>query len=659
VPRKAPLCLPRWLVPGSLLLVGWISTAGEPRTASVHWAYQPLGPGSSAHPSLSHPQIDLALNQAAAEAGLAPAGRADPLTLCRRLHLVLTGLPPTPEEVDAFLRDPSPGASAARVERLLASPAFGERWARHWLDVVRYADSVTLRGLVFQEAWRYRDYVIDAFNRDLPIDQFIREQIAGALLPAPTVEERQRQLIASTFWVLGDTNLEEQDKRQLELDVIDEQLDVVGKALLGQTIACARCHDHKFDPIPARDYHALAGILSGSRILEHANVSGWTEVPLPGTDEEERQWAAAETELRQAETALRTAKAATNPPVSSVALKALESRLATTRVAAYRPRAMAPVETGATNLPVLRRGNWRTPGEPVPRGVLGAAFQVATPEFAPQESGRRELADWLVHPDNPLTARVFVNRTWHWIFGAGLVRTTDNFGTTGELPSHPRLLDTLARDFQGNGWSLKHLVRQLVLTDAFQRSSEATEPRVAAALAADPANRWLGRFASRRLEAEVIRDTLLRVGTGLEAGGRGHRPMPRTLAADFEFRADSPRRSLYLPVFRNARPEGLTVFDAADPSRVSGVRETSTVAPQALYLLNHPFVHRQARAAAQRVASEPDPIGTLWRQALGRPPAEGERTTAAGHLGGAGSREDALTELALALFGTLDFRTLY
>jgi hypothetical protein len=575
------------------------------------------------------------------------------------LHLVLTGLPPTPAELHAFLQDDSPAAYEARVDQLLASPAFGERWARHWLDVVRYADSVTLRGLVFQEAWRYRDYVIETFNRDRPIDIFIREQVAGALLPASSVDDQRRHLIASTFWVLGDANLEEQDKRQLELDVIDEQLDVLGKAFLGQTIACARCHDHKFDPIPARDYHALAGILSGVRTLVHENVSGWTEIPLPASAAEEQHWAASETRFRKAEADLKAAKANTNTPPSKPEIRALELRLAETRRAARRPHAMAPIEIGATNLPVLRRGNWKTPGEVVARGVLTVASRTPVPVFPPQDSGRRQLADWLVDPSNPLTARVFVNRAWHWVFGAGLVRSTDNFGTTGDLPSHPQLLDGLALAFVSDGWSPKRLVRSLVLTEAFQRSSDPTDPVVATSLVQDSANQWLARFASRPLEAEVLRDTLLRAGGGLDSGGMGEAPMPPTLAADFDFRTDSPRRSIFLPVFRNARVEGLSVFDMADPSRVTGARERSTVAPQALYLLNNPFIHEQARAAAKAVSDNTDPVLALWLRTLARPPHPGERNRAEQHLRSSQSKAQALTELAHALFGTLDFRTLH
>jgi hypothetical protein len=217
--------------------------------------------------------------------GLNPAPETDRATLIRRLYYDLTGLPPTPEEVDAFVKDKAPDAYEKLVDKLLASPEFGERWGRHWLDIARFAESVTLRGFVFKEAWRYRDYVIDAFNADLPFDRFIVEQIAGDLLPASDPGDRARKLIATTFLQLGNTNLEEQDKKQLRMDVVDEQLDVITKGFLGQTVTCARCHDHKFDPIPTKDYYALAGILRNAKAMEHANVSKWVEVPLPADPE--------------------------------------------------------------------------------------------------------------------------------------------------------------------------------------------------------------------------------------------------------------------------------------------------------------------------------------------------------------------------------------
>jgi hypothetical protein len=281
--------------------MAWAVRASDP---NPHWAYQklrPTPPPQVAGTNNFQDPLDQFLAARLKAENLPTAAEADRATLCRRLYLVLTGLPPSLAELEAFNRDTSPDPVATLTDQLLASPRFGERWGRHWLDVVRYADSVTLRGFLFKEAWRYRDYIIESFNADRPFDDLIREQVAGDLYARETLEERRRGLVATTFWMLGDTNLEEQDKRQLELDRIDEQLDVLSKAFLGQTIACARCHDHKFDPIPARDYHAMAGILSGMNQLKHANVSEWVELPLPGTPEEEAAWAAADQEVKRLE----------------------------------------------------------------------------------------------------------------------------------------------------------------------------------------------------------------------------------------------------------------------------------------------------------------------------------------------------------------------
>ena len=603
--------------------------------------------------------------------GLRPAPEADRATLCRRLYVVLTGLPPDPAALEAFEQDDSPDPVATLTDRLLASPRFGERWGRHWLDVVRYADSVTLRGFPFRQAWRYRDYVIASWNADRPFDAFVREQVAGDLYPAETLEDRQRGRVATTFWMLGDTNLEEQDKRQLELDVLDEQLDVLSKAFLAQTITCARCHDHKFDPVPARDYHALAGILSGMSPLVHANVSEWTEQPLPGTPAEEEAWAAAAQEVKRLEAALKNARSRGGAPGSSTnnvpvdpascepSVSDLETALALARAGARRPLAMAPADIGATNLPVLRRGNWRQPVEAVPRGVWTAAFETPFPECDPSDSGRRSLAAWLVDPENPLTARVWVNRIWHWVFGKGLVPSVDNFGTTGDHPSHPELLDTLAVEFMSDGWSSKRLIRRLVTSHAFRRSGDPADPAVTASLRADPGNRWLGRWQVRRVEAEVLRDSMLAVAGKLDLAGPSGPSFPGGLAADYGYVATEAWRSVYLPMFRNALPESLTVFDLADPGRVTGARERAIIAPQALFLLNHPFVMEQAAAAAEHVRESADPVERLWRALLGRPPSPGERDTASAFI----HREDlppemALAELAHALMGSVDFRNL-
>jgi hypothetical protein len=549
--------------------------------------------------------------------GLKPALETDRATLARRLYYGLTGLPPTPEDVDAFTHDPDPLAYEKLVDRLLASPQFGERWGRHWLDLARYAESVTLRGLIFREAWRYRDYVIDSLNRDVPFDQFVREQIAGDLLPAASPADRRRQLVATTFLALGNTNLEEQDKKQLRMDVVDEQLDVIGKALLAQTITCARCHDHKFDPIPTRDYYALAGILRNVKTLEHANVSRWIEVPLPADPSEEA-------ELKR----LRDAG-----PKRPMVMTVMEEQ---------------QIEDARVHL----RGSVHNLGETVPRGFLRVATYGAAPMISKYQSGRRELADWIASPDNPLTARVIVNRMWHWLFGAGIVRTTDNFGTTGERPSDPELLDHLAVSFVADGWSIKNLIRRIVLSRTYRQSA-------AGDASADPDNLLFGRANRRRLEAECIRDTMLHV-SGQLSDQRGGPTSPTSLSADYGYQAAATCRSVYLPMFRNSPPEILALFDMADPSTVTGRRNYSTVAPQALFLMNHAFPAEQAKHAAARLlgeklANDDVRVTRAYRLTLGRKPTAGERRVAARFLRTRDPRE-AWTMLFHALFASADFR---
>ena len=549
--------------------------------------------------------------------GLKPAPEADRAILARRLYYGLTGLPPKPEEVDAFTRDPDPLAYEKLVDRLLASPRFGERWGRHWLDIARYAESVTLRGLIFKEAWRYRDYVIRSLNRDVPFDRFVREQIAGDLLPAASPADSRRQLIATTFLALGNTNLEEQDKKQLRMDVVDEQLDVIGKALLAQTITCARCHDHKFDPIPIRDYYALAGILRSVKTMEHANVSRWIEVPLPADPSEEAE------------------------------LKRLRD------AGPKRPMVMTVVEEQQIeDARIHVRGSVHNLGESVPRGFLRVATYGTASVISKGQSGRRELAEWIVSPENPLTARVIVNRVWHWLFGAGIVRTTDNFGTTGERPSNPELLDHLAVSFVADGWSMKRLIRRIVLSRTYRQSAAGDG-------SADPDNLLFGRANRRRLEAECIRDTMLHVSGQLSHQGGGP-TFPASLSADYGYQAAATCRSVYLPMFRNSPPEILALFDMADLSTVTGRRNGSTVAPQALFLMNDAFPAEQAKHAAARLlgeklADDDARVIRAYRLTLGREPTAGERRVAAKFLRGQEAHE-AWAMLFHALFASADFR---
>jgi Protein of unknown function (DUF1553)/Protein of unknown function (DUF1549)/Planctomycete cytochrome C len=606
--------------------------------------------------------------------GLRPVRDADRTTMIRRLSFDLVGLPPTPDEIDAFVNDPAPDAYERLVDRLLASPHFGERWGRHWLDVVRFAESLTLRGLVLENAWRYRDDVVAAFNADRPFDRFIIDQIAGDLQGGSSWRECRERAIATTFLTLGNTNLEEQDKAQLEMDVIDEQLDTIGKAFLAQTIGCARCHDHKFDPIPTRDYYAMAAILRNTKTLEHANVSRWLEKPLPAPPEQEAAIRKQEAAVAELESRLKAARARAKvrktsagkvvssgsgaaPAAADEDLGSLEARMKRLRAAGpKRERFMSVEEVAAIReTRVHIRGSVHNLGAAVPRGFLQVACDGPSPAMPGRESGRRELAAWLASADNPLTARVIVNRAWHWLFGAGLVRTVDNFGTTGEQPSHPELLDDLAIRFMEDGWSIKAMVRRIVLSRTY-RLAAADDPGLRQA---DPENRLLGRMNRRRLDAECLRDTILQVSGRLrfEMGGPS---FPSELKEDYAYKDTGTRRSVYVPVFRNALPEIFQVFDFADPSMVVGRRDKSIVAPQALFLMNHPFVLEQAKQAARRLLAEPgldDPerISRAFVLALGRPPTEAERQIAREFLATA-TAEDAWAGVFQALFASADFR---
>ncbi len=598
-----------------------------------------------------------------------PASRA---TLARRLIWDLHGLPPTTAEVAEFVHDPAPDAYRRLVDRLLASPRFSERWARHWLDLARYAESLTLRGFVLPEAWRYRDYVVDCFAEDRPYDEFLMEQLAGDLLPATHADgtpvslgRQQQRRIATGFLVLGDHNLEEQDKQQLDMDVVDEQLDVIGRGLLAQTLQCARCHDHKFDPIPTRDYYALAGILRNTQPLDHANVSTWKDLPLPLTADEERRVTEWEKEGRELQERIKQAQSGGSGAADSLRMLQEEAR-ARQEAGPRRPRALSLLERETIeDTAVHRRGSVHALGEVVPRGVP-RVIGPAAPEMPRGESGRRQLAAWITDPENPLTSRVYVNRAWHWLLGQGLVRTVDQFNATGEPPSHPELLDYLARQFQEHDWSVQWLVRTIVLSDAYQRSSDEN----AGYRKLDPENRWLWRMNRKRLEAECIRDGLLAISGRLDLRRGGSTVRPGT-GNDYGYQEQSARRSLYLPVFRNALPEVLVAFDFAHPGMVVGQRNVSTVPQQALFLLNDPLVHDCASQAAARLLNEQtsaitqEDFEAKWLHAasmscLGRQAGEDELASLRGLLefeGNAGRPTQAsLAELYRLLFACLDFR---
>jgi hypothetical protein len=563
--------------------------------------------------------------------GLSFAPPADRRTLIRRVTFDLTGLPPTPEEVDAFLKNDAPDAYEKLVDKLLASPAYGEKWGRRWLDVARYADSNGMdENLAYVNAWRYRDWVIKSFNADKPYDAFVREQIAGDLLPGGTDTERADRLIATGFLVIGPKMLAEDDPVKMRMDIIDEQLDTIGQAFLGLTLGCARCHDHKFDPITASDYYGLAGIFYSTKTMKNHNVvAAWNERPL-GTPASAALLGDYEKKLAAARAELATAQ---NPAIAAVAgfvaaPLAKRHRDKVMAVEKSKPpvdEAMAVEDAKGENLKVHLRGNHLTLGAEAPRRLPRIIAGDAPLSLGADRSGRREFAEWLTRPDNPLTARVMVNRVWAGHFGAGLVRSPDNFGRLGERPTHPELLDWLAAEFVANKWSLKHLHRLIVTSTAYRTSSRSNP--IAATI--DPENRLLSHFGRRRLDAEEIRDGMLAVSGLLDrtAGGTLLKATPRqyvtsTASRNYEGYA-TPRRSVYLPVVRSAVYDVFQTLDFPDPSVPNGQRVATTVPTQALLLLNSALADQTAEAFAKAVlATEGDEarVREAYRRAYGRAP---------------------------------------
>jgi mono/diheme cytochrome c family protein len=508
-------------------------------------------------------------------AGLRPAPPADKRTLLRRAAFDLTGLPPTPEEIDAFLADDSPRAFERVVDRLLASPHYGERWARHWLDVARYGEDQahTFQARKYPYGYRYRDWLVRAFNADLPYDRFIKEQLAADLLGGP---DRQENLPALGFFALGPVYYGDPKR----LDQYDDRIDTLTRGFLGLTVACARCHDHKFDPIPTRDYYGLAGVFAST---------DYEEVPV-GTPAE------VEKARKEMEAAQKTkGKKQKNAPPKFPVVHALK-------------------EGKPVTLRVHLRGNPATLAEEAPRRFLS----ILRPDGEPfsKGSGRLELAEAIASADNPLTARVLVNRVWQHHFGKGLVRTASNFGALGERPTHPELLDHLARHFIASGWSVKALHREILLSAAYQQSGQLD----AAAWKIDPENKLLWRFGRRRLEVEAWRDAMLAVSGQLD----------RTLGGpslDLA-RPDNRRRTFYGAVSRHELDPLLRLFDFPDPNITSGERSVTTVPLQQLFVLNSEFMVRNARALAARLAETKEDDAARVRRAFpllyGRPVTQAE-----------------------------------
>jgi hypothetical protein len=680
-----------------------------------HWAWQSLtSPKVPAVRDAIWPRNDVdrfVLSKLEAQ-GLAPVRDADALTLLRRVTYDLTGLPPTLDEIDGYLQDcvgvKQQAAFEKVVDRLLASPRYGERWGRHWLDLARYGESTgSARNLPYPHAWRYRDYVIDAFNADVPYDRFVREQIAGDLLPAMTQPDRDRQLVATGFLALGVCDVNQRFKVRFLMDNIDEQIDAVTRAVLALTASCARCHDHKFDPIPTTEYYALAGIFhSSDRCAGLRNKMGGggldyydTSLLIPlgeRTGPDPKLAARIEQTKNSLEAARKDLQAISenldkNPPGPEREKKLTAARQKINKVQAELvalndPAMSGPVCMGARDAKVIGdteiriRGEAEKLGPTVPRGFLSLINIVDAPKIGAQSSGRLELAEWLTHPKNPLTPRVMANRVWHHVFGQGLVPSVDNFGVTGEKPSHPELLDHLAQQLKRNGWSIKSLIRTVVLSRTYQLGSEVP----AANVAADPANRLVWRHNARRLSAEEIRDAMLAASGKLDLKRPEGSPAMdlkvielsnvSPLAKRLEEDADkSVHRSVYLPLVRLITPRSLEVFDFAEQGLVTGSRDTTTVATQALYLLNDPFVRQQASALASRVLDAKDldaarRVRMVYRLTLSRMPTGKEIERAQSYIadyeavlrdeGDKNARVAAWASFAQAILASAEFRYL-
>lgn len=593
-----------------------------------HWAYQK--PKSSVRSG-----IDSFVSAKLQEAQLTPARAATATTLLRRLNFDLIGLPPTPDEVKAFVAAWSKDSSRAieaKVDELLARPQFGERWGRHWLDVARYGESSGKdANFTFPHAWRYRDYVIDSFNNDTPYDRFIQEQIAGDLLPVKTDENWQKNLIATGFLAIGTKGLNERNPRTFKMDLVDEQIDTMSQAILGITVACARCHDHKFDAIPTTDYYALAGIFMSTDTF-YGTASGLqnhrpTELLiLPVADDTSlrRSYSPQEIQdmrdrIREFEVSMRTIRSDARRKGEQVdQRKVIGMRNQVGRLQGILdslnsdgdPQTFAMGVQDAdqpVNAHVLVRGDVEKAAQEVDRGFLQVLEDVPSAAIKSSRSGRRELADWLTTKDNPLTARVMVNRVWMHLFGEGLVGSPNNWGTTGQQPTHPELLDHLAVQFMDNDWSVKATIREIVLSNTYQRSSTFNKD----SYNKDPDNNLLWRANPRQLDAEALRDSMLAASGNLDyerplgstIAEIGDARVGRTVSEDQVDKTDN-HRSVYLPVARDRLPESLALFDFADPAVTTPVREATNVPSQALYLMNNPFVTEQARSMASHLSEQ-------------------------------------------------------
>ncbi len=566
---------------------------------------------------------------------MSPVELADKRTLIRRATFDLIGLPPTPAEVEAFVDDNSPDAFEKVVERLLASPQYGERWGRHWMDLVRYADTAGENSdFPIPQAYRYRNYIIDAFNDDKPYDEFIREQIAGDLMPATNDEDRNEQIVATGYIAIARRfgSVIENYPQHL---TIEDTIDNMGRVFLGLTLSCARCHDHKFDPILQTDYYGLYGILESTRY------------PFPGIelDKEPRDF---------------VSLYVNGEPGDELAYAVIDGQ--------------------PGDAPLHLRGEPDHPGDIIPRKFIDLLGGQRLTDEQARHSGRLQLAEWLTDSSNPLTARVMVNRIWQYHFGQGLVNTPSDFGARGQPPTHPELLDWLATRFMESGWSIKQMHRLIMHSRVYQLASTSPSPQeTSGPMDVDPTNAMRWRFSRQRLDAESLRDALLMLSGQLDTT-RMDEPHPFPPSDQWQFTQHHPfrdsyesnRRSVYLMTARLNSRTFFTTFDGADGNASTAHRDSSVTAVQSLYFLNDEFIHQCATHFALRLLeqsdSENERITLAFQMILGRPPNDDEIVTAreflmrvrgnleSGETGAQSDRErDCWSSLARGLFRTNEF----
>ncbi len=692
-----------WALFGQWSLV--IGHCGWGQAAAAHWAFQPVRPvepPAVRDSAWARTPIDRFILHRLEEAGLHPASPATPEQLIRRVTIGLIGLPPTPEEVDVFVNDRSPGAVGRLIDRLLDSPHYGERWARHWLDLARYAESDGFEhDAVRPYSWRYRDYVIRAFNENKPFDRFVREQVAGdELWP-----DEPAALAATGFNLLGPDMVDSADQIQRRLNTLNDMTDTTASVFLGLTLGCARCHDHKFEPLTQRDYFSVQAFFASADFQrEHpiptpaeraaqetamAEYQGRTraqrreieEIEAPyrqklfdeklgrlsedvqlayRTPKErrtmEQEGTVQETAPQVKVTDAEVLQALAQPDRARRA--SLEAELKKVPKPAALPLAMVLQNTNgpAPKTHLLVRGDYNNPREEVQAGVPEVLLAAPrAPADQPEISSRRRrvLADWIASTNNPLTARVMVNRIWQHHFGRGLVPTPSDFGTHGQPPTHPELLDWLASEFIRTGWNVKRMHQLMLLSATYQQSSQATPET----LAGDPENSLFSRQNRVRLEGEVIRDSLLAISGRLDrrmGGPSVSPPIPFLVQSAKNWTAsanptDCDRRSIYVFARRNLRFPFFEAFDAPDSNFSCPQRGHSVTAPQSLTLLNSEEVMAAAAATADRLrcatASPKPQVEGAYRLVLGRPPTDPETRRAVDFL-----KTAPLKELCRALF---------